>query len=124
MTHQHQNNKSLMITHGPLPLAQQFEQYEKILPGAAERILKQAEKEQDNRFINDARAHESNTAIINNNHIQKMAGIIAGGIFCIAIVSAGACLVFAGHDVAGTSMVGATLGGVATAFVTGRKYNK
>lgn len=64
----------------PLPVAQQFEQYEKILPGAAERILKQAENEQENRFINDSRMHESNKAIIKNNHSEKMAGIIVGGI--------------------------------------------
>ena len=53
-----------------------------------------------------------------------MTGIIAGGILCMVIIFIGAYLIFAGHDMAGTSMVGATVVGVATAFVTGRKYNK
>lgn len=34
---------------GPLPPSSMFEHYEKTLPGSADRILKMAEKEQDNR---------------------------------------------------------------------------
>ena len=120
-----QNKSSAVMAgySGPLPVAQQFQQYEQILPGAAERILKQAEREQENRFLNDTRTHEANDAIIKTTHIEKMSGIIIGGIICIGIVVTGAGLVFSGHDWAGASIVGATVVGVATAFVTGRKYS-
>ena len=52
-----------VTTGGPLPVAQQFEQYEKVLPGSAERIISMAEKEQGNRFLNDQKSHEINEKI-------------------------------------------------------------
>lgn len=38
---------------GPLPKPEHFGQYERVLPGTAERILKMAEKEQDHRHAMD-----------------------------------------------------------------------
>ena len=35
---------------GPLPLAEQFDKYEKVLPGAADRIMTMAEKDQEFYF--------------------------------------------------------------------------
>ena len=41
--------RKLSVTKsGPLPEAQEFNDYEKALPGAGDRILKMAEKEQEN----------------------------------------------------------------------------
>jgi uncharacterized membrane protein len=40
---------STAIHRGPLPPPDQFKDYEAILPGSADRILKMAEKEQDHR---------------------------------------------------------------------------
>ena len=41
----------MLAQSGPLPVAQQFEQYEKVLPGSAERILAMAEQEQQNGVL-------------------------------------------------------------------------
>ena len=49
-----------MALSGPLPPAEQFLKYDQALPGAAERILKMAEKELAHR-------HESETKIINGS---------------------------------------------------------
>lgn len=42
--------ESLVAFSGPIPPPEQFEQYENILPGSADRILKMAEKQQDHRI--------------------------------------------------------------------------
>lgn len=115
----------------PLPISQEFANYEKILPGAAERILAQAEKEQQNRFINDSKTHESNQQIlasnqnvIKSNHREKMTGICVGGMICSVITIFGGYLVLAGHDWAGASIICSTVVGVAVAFVTGKTHGK
>lgn len=41
---------------GPLPPAESFARYEEVLPGAADRIMRMAEKEQDNRKIRTDKA--------------------------------------------------------------------
>lgn len=42
--------ESMVAFSGPIPPPEQFEQYETILPGSADRILKMAEKQQDHRI--------------------------------------------------------------------------
>lgn len=51
---------------GPLPKPSNFEAYNKILPGAAERIMAMAEKEQDLRAENQQIAKEAINGQINN----------------------------------------------------------
>lgn len=49
----------MSVTHkasGPLPLASEFDAYERTFPGSAERILTMAEKEQDRRITWDKEA--------------------------------------------------------------------
>src|SRR5579863_834396 len=130
------NNKPNQLMVGvdyssPLPISQEFANYEKILPGAAERILAQAAKEQQNRFLNDSKTHESNQQIldsnqniIKNSHREKMLGISVGGAICTVVTIFGGYLILKGHDWAGASMICSTVVGVAVAFVTGRSYGK
>ena len=54
------------ITTGPIPSAQEFEYYERILPGAADRILRMAE-------ANQVRRHESESMTDTSNRILAMA---------------------------------------------------
>lgn len=52
-------------THsGPLPPAYEFAGYERVLPGAAERILKMAEREMERRIEADRAADERDKAVV------------------------------------------------------------
>lgn len=51
---------SQQITAGPIPSAQEFEYYEHVLPGAADRILAMAEANQARRHESEAMADASN----------------------------------------------------------------
>jgi uncharacterized membrane protein len=50
---QNQNQQVAMSYSGPLPPANQFVEYERALPGAADRILALAEKEAEHRHQNE-----------------------------------------------------------------------
>ncbi len=94
---------------GPLPPASEFGKYEQILPGAAERILAMAEKEQQHRHALtekhthvaiEARAEES-------QHVRR--GQVFGLIVSLTAIVAGAA----------TSIIASVQGSVAGAIAGG-----
>ena len=69
---------------GPLPSAEQYRQYEEILPGAAERILAMAEKEQEGRLEWQRKALDA--SIHFRHRGQTFAGILAGLFVLVAVL--------------------------------------
>lgn len=69
---------------GPLPSAEQYRQYEEILPGAAERILRMAEKEQDGRLEWQRKALDASIRFRHRG--QTFAGILAGLFVLVAVL--------------------------------------
>jgi len=51
------------LTEGPLPPAAEFEHYEQVLPGTANRILSMAEKEAEHRHKLEIKAADANVKI-------------------------------------------------------------
>ncbi len=113
-----------MSYNGPLPPAQQFGGYEDVLPGAANRILILTEQEQQHRFNKDGLIAQENIKLINNDHMQKMSGVIVGGILSMTLIISGLIMVLKGHDGAGGTIVTSTLVGLAGVFVYSKKNNK
>jgi uncharacterized membrane protein len=105
-------------THiGPLPTPEDFKNYEAALPGAAERILAMAEREQHRRL-------EMNTEGLARSYSLSVRGQMYG--FAIALVGLGAAvwMVIAGHDWAGGTVGGGTLVGLVAVFVVGKGKSK
>jgi len=69
-----------MTYEGPLPPASEFEHYERVCPGAADRILAMAEKEESHR-------HETEDRIVNSVIKQTKVGQVFA--FSIAFGSLG-----------------------------------
>lgn len=109
---------------GPLPPAQQFAGYEETLAGAANRILILTEQEQQHRFKNNEAIGQHNKKIIDNDHIQKMAGVIVGGVLSLTLIISGLIMVLQGHDWAGGTIVTSTLVGLAGVFVFSKSKSK
>ena len=85
-----------------------------MLPGAAERILAMAERESGHR-----------QAMERSESKLSFTGLIAGATVAIAALAAGTGVIFLGHEIAGTVIVGIDLVGLAGIFVYGsRTYRR
>ena len=76
------------VFSGPMPHPDHFGKYEEILPGAAERILTMAEKEQSHRHTQSSKL--TSTETLNRTLATIFGGLlgvalVGGGIFCVAI---------------------------------------
>ena len=94
-------------------MADQFQQYDEVLPGAAERILVMAEKEQAIRHVNTTRLVKSQT-------FQNYFGPIFGFLTTIGFGLMGYALIMAGKDIQGFAAIilaiTSLLGSVASVF--------
>lgn len=80
---------------GPLPSPHEFEHYDAVLPGAAERILAMAEREQDFQHAIISRdAHAE--------HRSVLIGQASAFIIAMVFLAASVYLVVRGHSVPGT----------------------
>lgn len=76
---------------GPLPPPSLFNGYEKTLPGAADRILTMAEKEQENRHFN-------NKEMLNQIKGERKRGQYMGCSLVVFLAICGLLLGYLGHD--------------------------
>jgi uncharacterized membrane protein len=107
---QHQKQHLALSYEGPLPTSNEFAGYERVLPGAAERILSMAEKEAEHRREND------NTLISASVRLSGRGQLIAFGISCLAL--AGVCLsIFFGKPVASIAPAIIAITGLASLFI-------
>ena len=109
---------------GPLPDPATFEAYDHTTPGAGERILAMAEKEQAHRHKMEALMTEAyaKDSVNERKEIQRsqwMAWTLASGVVLI-----GGFLVYAGHSVVGTLLTGGTLIGIVSAFLEKNRHEK
>ena len=95
---------------GPLPAPEDFAEYEKILPGSTDRILKMAEKQVDHRISSDNK-------IIDNTYRQSGRGQILGAI--LVVMFGVIILIFGltGHDSLAKYIGVTTVIGLAVVFV-------
>ena len=99
---------------GPLPAPEILRGYDDILPGAAERIIRMAEKEQTN-------AHESGMLALREAVADRKRGQIIAGIVAPAALGTSAFLGHNGHAVAASSVGGATAVGLLPVFLAERR---
>ncbi len=97
---------------GPLPHPSDFEGYEKVLSGAAERILALAEKQAAHR-----QEMEKGTLSIESRNSKW--GLFFGYSIAIIGLVIGGYLVLPGHDAAGAAIAGIPLTYLVAVFVTG-----
>ncbi|WP_429971654.1 DUF2335 domain-containing protein [Fructilactobacillus sp. Tb1] len=86
--------KHTMIQSGPLPDPQTLEQYNSIVPDAAERIIKMAEEQAKNRQSIDI-------IKIKTIRFSQIFGVIAAFIISMTAMIGGFILILTGHSVSG-----------------------
>jgi uncharacterized membrane protein len=118
-------HRSLTVTQeyqGPLPPGEEFERYERVRPGAAERILAMAEREQARRHPSIDAAIELDRKSLKHDILRSYVGQCFGLLaVTMAFALAGYCI-FRGYPWAAVGIAGGTLASLASVFVAGRKY--
>ncbi|MEI6125059.1 MAG: DUF2335 domain-containing protein [Pseudomonadota bacterium] len=102
---------------GPLPPPGEIEQYEKIIPNAAERIFTVFEKQSKHR-------QEIELRIVKNDCRNSMLGMVFGFIIGMTGITCGAFLIYAGHGSWGAAISGACLTGLVGTFIYGTERRK
>lgn len=116
-----EHNNSVQVTHaqysGPIPLPDHLEQYDKIVTGAAERILAMAEADAEHQ-----RAMERDALAAQKREVF-------GGqwfAFGVTLCAFGTAIVFGamGYPTQAAAFAGTTVVSLAVAFITGRRSPK
>lgn len=108
----HQSQRS--VFQGPLPHPEILKGYDLIIPGAAERILVMAEKEQTHRI-------DSDRYIIEEQMTQFKRGQMMGFILCLVLIVVAIVFAFLGHVVLATIILSGTIVSLAMIFVLRKK---
>jgi uncharacterized membrane protein len=106
--------QSVQSISGPLPSPEIIAEYDRILPGAADRIIRMAENEQTH-------THEMHIRSGTHRFVITVLGQVFG--FCIGIsgVCGGVYLVAHDKSLAGFGVFFASLGAIVGAFLYGKK---
>lgn len=102
---------------GPLPAPRTLKGYDEIVPNGAERIVNVFEKQSDHRITLEAK-------VIGRQTFQSLLGQIFGFVIALIFLFAGIYLVEKGYEVAGITVFGLDIVGLATVFVIGRREQK
>lgn len=98
---------------GPLPPPSMFGEYDRVLPGSADRILSMAEKEQSHRISTESTAL---AASVKDSKFGQYFGF-ALATFCLG---GGVYLALNGHTIVAVAMVGASAVGLVKRFLGNR----
>lgn len=109
-----------MLRIAPLPTVQEFGGYEAVLPGAAERIMRQAERMTDMAEKQQNHRFELETRVVDGNLKSQNTGMWIGGVLCITVIVGGLALLLTGKPVEGLIGIITPLALLAGVFVYGR----
>jgi uncharacterized membrane protein len=99
------------------PSPEELAQYDVILPGAADRLLKTYESQVDHRQYLEKKVVESGIG-------ARSAGLAAGFVVAIAFLAASVYLIATGKEVAGTIIGTVDLVALVSVFVLGRSMQR
>ena len=113
------NNEQVVVQHGtfyagPLPSPALLKQFDDVVPGAAERIIKMAEEQEKHR-------QQLESLVIKNDTLKSLLGTIFGFIIAAGGFGGGLYAAFTGQPFFGGSVSIATLGSVVGVFIYGTK---
>lgn len=116
------NGQEVKLVHqeayqGPLPHPDLLVKYEEIIPGAAERILSMAEKEQQHR-------HQLESEVIKKEIAQKGRGLNFGFTLALLIIVVGAYLLVIDKSLQGFSLILGSIAMIIAPFFFNKNNNQ
>ncbi len=119
---------------GPLPPPEMLAQYEEILPGAAERLFKMVERQEEHRQALERAESEADRVLkrdeseadraldgeeLRLTHRREMSGIVAGAAVVFSVLATAVILAFLGATTPAAWLGGSSLAALAGVFVYG-----
>jgi uncharacterized membrane protein len=108
---------SIQRHQGPLPHPSILQEYDNIVPGAAERIICMAEGQAKHR-------QELERAVIKSDIEDSKRGLYLGFIIGVVAIIAGTACILQGQTIAGGVMGGSAVPGLAAVFVYGSQQRR
>jgi uncharacterized membrane protein len=102
---------------GPIPPPIALREYDDVLPGAAERILKMTEEQSSHR-------RELEKQVIDENLKQAKRGQRYGLIIGLAAIAVGGACIMSGQWIGGSIIGGGGLTGLVSVFIVGKRKEK
>lgn len=113
---------------GPLPPAEQLEKYEKVHPGAADRIITMAEKQADHRrmleFEQLKLTRDLNETHLKSETINNKRGLIFAFVLVLLLIIGGFILILFDKDAYGFASIVASLATLAGTFIYRKKQEQ
>lgn len=109
---------------GPIPDPKTLEQYNTILPDAAERILAMAERQAAHRQSLEAASEAAVRTEMDDASRRANLDLWLGAIVALFLIACGTFLIYNGHDWAGTTMIIATIVSIVGIFVLGSRIGR
>jgi uncharacterized membrane protein len=108
------HSQKIETFQGPVPRPEIIEKYEKILPGAAERIFKSWENQTEHR-------QNLERSVVKTDNFKSILGVVLGFFVVVIAIIGGIITLLQGQPLfgGGLSLVGLAM--LATAFITSRK---
>ncbi|WP_206214347.1 DUF2335 domain-containing protein [Desulfovibrio sp. ZJ369] len=113
-----------IIYHGPVPPPAIMERLEQIVPGAADRIIAMAEKDQTASHEAAQHAHERAAQIEADEHRENMTALWMAFTICFIFSIGGVALVLHGFEKIGAALICTTLLGVVSSFLSRKKRHR
>lgn len=105
---------------GPVPPASEFAEYERVLPGSAERLLKLSELGREHQREVELLIARAQIADIPAEREERKRGQLYGLIIGMTCTIGGTICIICGHPVAGTLFGSSAVIGLVSIFVLGR----
>ena len=102
---------------GPLPPPAMLAEYDKVLPGGAERLVKMAESQIAHR-------QDIERTVIRSNARAQVLGQVFAFILSFCVICGGLFLIYQGESIEGIGTVLTTLAALAGVFVYGRRQQR
>jgi uncharacterized membrane protein len=105
---------------GPIPAPAILGQYEKLVPGTAERLIAMAEKEQNHRHQMDRKITDAQINDLRRSRLENNLGQVFGLVIGLSAILAGSYTALKGSQVVGGLIGTAGVAGLVSAFVLGK----
>jgi putative inner membrane protein len=102
------------VHSGPLPDVETLNGYNRIIPNGAERLMQQVEKQSQHR-------RDIENKVVSWNNIESLLGQLFGLIIAGSVLYASYSLAINGHETVASILGGATIVGLTSIFVYGKK---
>ena len=102
------------VHSGPLPNGETLNGYNQIIPNGAERLMQQVEKQSQHR-------RDIENKVVSWNNIESLLGQLFGLIIAGSVLYASYSLAINGHETVASILGGATIVGLTSIFVYGKK---